>query len=211
MSKKITIVDYATGNINVLVKKLKDFGFEAEYTNKANEIEKASFLLIPGVGHFSASMEKLKTDNLIDVLNKKVLHEKIPVIGICLGMQLFTKYSEEGNSSGLGWIDAQTKHFKFNDNNIKVPHIGWNTIHAKNNSFIKEFEIHRFYFVHSYYVECNNTSDVLTYTEYGGKQFCSSVQHDNILGFQFHPEKSHKEGMRMLANAIRTQMEKHES
>lgn len=209
--RKITIVDYDSGNLNVLVKKLHDFGFEAHFTKDKQEIANAGFLLIPGVGHFGSSMKKMQEYGLIDVLSKKVLVEKVPVVGICLGMQLFSEYSEEGNMKGLGWIDATTKYFKFSDKSCKIPHIGWNALEVNDQqgTFMDKFKEQNFYFVHSYYFECKDPANVLTYTRYCNQRFCSSVLKDNILGFQFHPEKSHRGGMEMLAAGIKVQMEKY--
>lgn len=201
---KITIIDFASGNLDSLVKKLSDFGYESEYTSDPNVVEKATFIMIPGVGHFKTAMTNLWDFNLPELLTEKVIHKKTPVIGICLGMQLFSKFSEEGSVKGLGWIDAETKLLTYKNQEVKVPHIGWNTI--SQNSITDFYSIdqtsQRYYFVHSYYMHCKNSNDILSYTEYGGKRFCSSVKTENILGFQFHPEKSHKKGMEMLAMAI---------
>jgi len=201
---KITIVDYSSSNLKVLIKKLNDFGYLAEFTNKPAEILEAEFLMIPGVGHFGASMKRLKDSLLIDALNEKVINQKTPIIGICLGMQLFTKYSEEGEVDGLGWIDARTEIFKFKNNTQKIPCIGWTKLNYENSAslFENNFKDHNFYFLHSYFVRCKNEEDVLTYNEYGGIKYCSSLKHENIIGFQFHPEKSHKKGMSMLIQAI---------
>lgn len=207
----ITIIDFSSGNLKSLVKKLNDFGFEAEYSNKPEVIGKAEFLLLPGVGHFGTAMNYLKNEKLIKVLHQKVIVEKTPIIGICLGMQLFSKYSEEGNVKGLGWIDATTKLFRFKEKLTKVPHIGWNRImENKLQSNYTEDQInHRYYFVHSYFVECQNQNDVISFSEYGGSKFCSSLKSQHIMGFQFHPEKSHKKGMNMLADAITYQMKEY--
>jgi glutamine amidotransferase len=201
---KITIIDFASGNLNALVKKLSDFGYDSEYTSDPNAVEKASFLMIPGVGHFKTAMGNLTNNNLPVILTEKVINQKTPVIGICLGMQLFSNYSEEGSAHGLGWIDAETRLLRFTDQKVKVPHIGWNNICWNDNKdfYTQEQIDHRYYFVHSYHVMCNNSNDILSLTEYGNVEFCSSIKHDNIIGFQFHPEKSHKKGMKMLAMAI---------
>ncbi|WP_020601226.1 imidazole glycerol phosphate synthase subunit HisH [Spirosoma panaciterrae] len=210
-NNEITILDFDAGNLNVLVKKLGDFGFKAQYTNQISKLSDANFLLIPGVGHFRTAMNNLKRNNIIDILNKKALLDKIPIIGICLGMQLFSNYSEEGNCEGLGWISAETRLLKYNDKRIKVPHIGWNKIiPTHNNNFYSSNEInHEYYFIHSYYVKCNHEENVLSFSNYGNTLFCSSILYDNILGFQFHPEKSQRKGMEMLVKAINFQMEKY--
>lgn len=207
--KKITIVDFAGGNLNVLKKKLNDFGFDVSFTNIPSDIAKATCLLIPGVGHFKSAMTNLQNRDLIEILNEKVLVSKIPVIGICLGMQLFSKFSEEGDCDGLGWINANTRLFKFNNPNIKVPNIGWKKLIMKNeNTFYNQDDINtKYYFIHSYHVVCELKSDILSYTEYGGEFFCSSLRHENIMGFQFHPEKSHKNGIKLLVKAINEQID----
>jgi glutamine amidotransferase len=176
-------------------------GIESRISDDYTEIAAADRLVLPGVGHFQHGMEQLRQMGLIEVLNKVVLEDKKPILGICLGMQLLTQFSEEGNVEGLGFIDAQTKKFNLDDPKLKIPHMGWNTV-----KFNKESELTteirsnpRYYFVHSYYVECNDKNDVLCTTQYG-QEFVSGFQNDNIFGLQFHPEKSHKFGMELLVN-----------
>jgi len=143
----------------------------------------------------------LKKLGLLEILNYKVLQEKVPIIGICLGMQLMTKKSEEGKLEGLGWINGET--IKFVSDKYKVPHMGWNTLNIKKYSKLFEGmdgEI-RFYFVHSYYVKCSDAEDTLT-TTYYINEFVSSFERNNIVGVQFHPEKSHKFGMKVFRNFI---------
>ena len=206
---KITILDYSSSNLNVLAKKLYDFGYNSICSSDIHEIAKSDFILIPGVGHFASSIKQIKTNGLYDVLTEKVMINKIPVIGICLGMQLFTNYSEEGDVEGFGWINARTKRLIYSDNRIKIPHIGWNKIMPNIDKFnlLDEYVNHSFYFIHSYEVVCEDNNDVLALTNYGDNDFCSAIQHENILGFQFHPEKSHKFGMSLLAKAIKFQIE----
>jgi len=139
------------------------------------------------------------------MLNRKVLEEHTPILGICLGMQLFTKHSEEGDAAGLGWIDADSRRFRFDaGSGLRVPHVGWNTIQRRQPSALLEGvpSDQQFYFVHSYHVVCRDPDDVLTTTWYG-HDFVSAVHRGNILGVQFHPEKSHEEGMRLIANFIK--------
>lgn len=207
--KKITIVDFAGGNLNALKKKLNDFGFDAHFTSSTSKISNARFLLIPGVGHFKSAMNNLRDSNLIDILNEKVLVQKTPVIGICLGMQLFTDYSEEGDCKGLGWINAETKLFKPSDSSIKVPNIGWNRLiqNPENVFYSEEDLLQKYYFIHSYHVVCESTNDILSCTDFSGELFCSSLRKNNIMGFQFHPEKSHKKGLTLLIKAINQQIE----
>ena len=145
-------------------------------------------------------MKKLKDLNLIDVLNKKALEDKIPIMGICLGMQLLTNGSDEGDEDGLGWIDGYTHKFKLEDNTLKIPHMGWNYVEKKSDSKILDgFDKFKFYFVHSYYVKVNNLDNSLLSANYG-INFDAAIVNDNIYGFQFHPEKSHKFGMKLFEN-----------
>ena len=182
---------------------LKKIGQPSIITKKRDEIAEAQKLILPGVGSFDHGMENLEKLRLTEVLNEKVLEEKTPIIGICLGMQLLAKRSDEGNHSGLGWIDAEIIKFKFKDknSNLKIPHMGWNTIHVTNKSplFTNMPTKSRFYFVHSYHMICNNPEDVAAETYYG-YNFISCVQKNNVFGVQFHPEKSHKFGMTILSN-----------
>jgi glutamine amidotransferase len=195
------IINYNLGNPQSIKNMLGYLGIDAKISSDPSEIAKAERLLLPGVGHFQHGMEQLEEIGIIEVLNKAVLEDKKPILGICLGMQLLTKHSEEGNKDGLGFIDAQTLKFNLNDPLLKIPHMGWNTV-----KFNKESELTteirsnpRYYFVHSYYVDCKAKDDVLCTTNYG-QEFVSGFQHENIFGLQFHPEKSHKFGMELLAN-----------
>lgn len=201
----ITIIDYGMGNLGSIKNMLKKIGFDATISSNIKLIKDAKKLILPGIGAFDAGMKNLDGLGLIPVLNNIVLNNKIPILGICLGMQLLTKSSEEGNIRGLGWIDAQTVRFKFDEknNDLKVPHMGWNTVQLNKESplFEEMFAEPRFYFVHSYHVICNNEQDILTTTHHGYK-FASSIQKDNIMGVQFHPEKSHKFGMKLLKNFV---------
>jgi len=200
----ITIVDYGMGNLGSIQNMFKRIKVESETTSDVATIARAKKILLPGVGAFDAAMQKIESAGLLEVLNRKVLDDKVPTFGICLGMQLLTKSSEEGKLPGLGWIDARTVKFNFTNNSLKIPHMGWNTVNVKReSSLINDLPAEpRFYFVHSYYVSCAEAADVLTTTHYG-TDFHSIIQHDNIFGAQFHPEKSHKFGMRILENFAR--------
>jgi glutamine amidotransferase len=176
-------------------------GIESRITANHSDISSGDKLILPGVGHFQHGIEQLERLGLIDVIKEEVLEKKKPILGICLGMQLLTKHSEEGDMEGLGFIDAETKKFEFQDASLKVPHMGWNTVEFKKYSTINTgVAINpRFYFVHSYFVDCANQDDILCTTQYG-QEFVAGFQHENIYGIQFHPEKSHKFGMELLAN-----------
>jgi imidazole glycerol-phosphate synthase subunit HisH len=198
----ITIIDYGMGNLGSVKNMFKRIGVSSEIAGDAETIAKASKLLLPGVGAFDAAMEKIEASGLRSILDKKVLEEKVPVLGICLGMQLLTASSEEGILPGLGWLPAKSLKFKFlPGSKLKIPHMGWNLVAERKQSplIMNLPEEPRFYFVHSYYVQCDNEDDVLTTTPYGG-DFHSIVQKENVFGAQFHPEKSHKYGMKLLEN-----------
>jgi glutamine amidotransferase len=201
----IVIIDYGMGNLGSIANMFKKVGAESVVTNDVPTIERASKLVLPGVGAFDNGMKKLNDLRLPLVLKKKVTEDKTPVLGICLGMQLLTKGSEEGDLPGLGWIDAETVKFRFDksDTTLKIPHMGWNSVTLKHKSRIFEEmdEEPRFYFVHSYYVRCNDTSDELATTHYG-RDFTSAIKRGNIFGMQFHPEKSHKFGMKVFKNFV---------
>ncbi len=200
----ITIVDYKTGNLGSIQNILKRIGEQSVVTSDKEVIAKATKLILPGVGAFDTGMRNLIDLDLIGVLNRKVVEEETPVLGICLGMQLLSKGSEEGELKGLGWIDALTIRFCFKDSmEYKIPHMGWNFIkqHKPSRLLDNMFNEPRFYFVHSYYFKATEDEDVLTSTEYE-TEFTSAVERKNILGVQFHPEKSHKYGMKLLKNFV---------
>jgi len=197
----ITVIDYGMGNLGSVANMFRRIGAESNITSDLTEIRKAEKLLLPGVGAFDAAMQRIIESGIKEVLDKKVLEEKVPILGICLGMQLLTYSSEEGKLQGLGWIRATTKKFRFDDPKLKIPHMGWNFIkQQKTHALIADLhEDPRFYFVHSYYVSVEDKDDVLANTHYGF-DFNSMLQKDNIMGAQFHPEKSHKYGMKLLEN-----------
>ena len=190
------------GNLRSVKKKFDQMNVPTIVTSDQKEIEKASKIILPGVGHFANGMQKIKDLNILEMLNYKVLEEKIPILGICLGMQLFGKHSEEGNVSGLGWIDAEIVRFNVSDKlKFKIPHMGWNSVEiAKENQLFKNIPNETlFYFVHSYHMICNDLDTVIGITNYD-YSFTSIINKDNIYGTQFHPEKSHKLGEQILKN-----------
>ena len=196
----ITIVDYDMGNSRSVVNMLQRIGFKAEITRDHKKPESAEKLILPGVGSFDTAMKNLEHFELKELLDRKALIEKVPFLGICLGMQILTNSSEEGNLSGLGWTEGSASKFK-SENDIKVPHMGWNYIQPSSNSRLcKNLEDNsRFYFVHSYYVQVHEEEHSSMKTKYS-LEFDSGIEKDNIFGVQFHPEKSHKFGMQILKN-----------
>ena len=200
----IVIIDYGMGNLRSVYNKCSRVGYKALISSDIEVVSKAKKLILPGVGHYSNGMRKIEEMGLLNVLNQRVIKDKIPILGICLGMQLFTNHSEEGDVKGFGWIDAQTVRFKISDKRWKIPQMGWNSlIQKKESPILKELDTsHLYYFVHSYHLVCNNKSDVLT-TSYYGYEFVSSVEKENIFGVQFHPEKSHEWGEHILQNFLK--------
>lgn len=201
----IVVIDYGMGNIGSIINMVKKAGGEAIAASDKKTIEQAEKIILPGVGAFDNGMTQLNSLGLIEILNNSVIKKHVPILGICLGMQLLTKTSEEGALPGLGWLDATTVKFKFDAHNssLKIPHMGWNLVTLKKNGplFKEMYDEPCFYFVHSYYVKCNDENDVLTTTQYGF-DFTSSIQRGNIFATQFHPEKSHKYGFKIINNFI---------
>ena len=198
----IYIVNYQSGNLGAINNMFKRIGVETSIATKPADLIKASKIVLPGVGAFDTGMQNLKEGGWLETLNKRVLEDKVPTIGICLGMQLLTKGSEEGKREGLGWISGTTKRFSFADKSLKVPHMGWNKVITNKSSNLISINPDiekRFYFAHSYYVKTDHDQDTLLKTFYG-LEFSSAVEKENILGVQFHPEKSHRFGMELLTN-----------
>ncbi|MCX5805030.1 MAG: imidazole glycerol phosphate synthase subunit HisH [Proteobacteria bacterium] len=201
----ILIIDYGMGNLGSILNMLNKIGVNAAISSNIKDIEKTDKLILPGVGAFDRGMNNLEERGLIPMLNKLVLEDKIPILGVCLGMQLLGMRSEEGRLHGLGWLDAETIRFKFQgaNANLKIPHMGWNQLSVRQaHPLFADLEaVNRFYFVHSYHVVCANPDNVLATTSYGF-DFTSAIVKDNIMGVQFHPEKSHKFGMHLLKNFV---------
>jgi glutamine amidotransferase len=198
----ISIVDYGMGNLGSVFNMFKRIGVEAKILSEPKDILKAEKLLLPGVGSFDAAMSRINESGLSEVLNKLILEKEVPILGICLGMQLLMEGSEEGKLDGFGWIKGKAYHFNGRiPSNLKVPHMGWNDIKISNqNSLTQKFNGDiRFYFVHSYYVKVENPAHSMMKCCYG-LEFDAAVHKDNIYGAQFHPEKSHKFGMQFLRN-----------
>jgi len=198
----VTIVDYGLGNLGSIQNMLKRIGIKSVITDDLKKILKAQKIILPGVGHFDRAMKNITERGLKKVLDIKALDEKIPILGICLGMQILTEGSEEGKLPGLGWIPAKTIKFHFPDYaKNKVPHMGWNIVkRARKSEITKAFEKeYRFYFVHSFHVSVRDEKYSILKTKHG-YLFDSGIQHKNIFGVQFHPEKSHRFGMKLLKN-----------
>jgi imidazole glycerol-phosphate synthase subunit HisH len=197
----INIIDYNMGNLRSVQKAFERIGIPAKITANADEIAASRKLVLPGVGHFSKAVKILKSNGLFEALNQAVQIKKIPILGICLGMQLMAEFSEEGSAKGFGWIKAEVSRFSFLQKNLRIPHMGWNKLFIQNDdTLFKGIDTDNFYyFVHSYFIECANQGDVLSETDYGNT-FVSAFQHENIFGCQFHPEKSHDAGLKILKN-----------
>lgn len=195
----IAIVDYGVGNLGSIQNMFKKLGIHAYIATDESAIHRARKIILPGVGAFDAAMSMLNHSGLRPALDEAVLQNRIPVAGICLGMQMMTEGSEEGGVPGLGWVPAKTIRFVPNEV-IKIPHMGWNVVNKYKQSPSLEFlgSEPRFYFVHSYHVVCRDRADVLLVAQHGSVQFDAAFERGNMLGFQFHPEKSHQFGMALL-------------
>jgi len=199
----ITIVDYGMGNLGSIQNMFKRVGVETRISSDLIEISKSSKIVLPGVGSFDAAMSKISQDGMREVLDRLALVDKIPILGICLGMQLLTRSSEEGKLAGLNWIPADTKRIPAKCG-LKIPHMGWNIVKPSTPSKLVEgfgSEDVRFYFVHSYAVSVDDESHSILKTDYG-IEFDSAIQKDNIYGVQFHPEKSHRFGKKIFSNFV---------
>jgi glutamine amidotransferase len=199
----IVVVDYGMGNLHSVYKKLSKLGCDVKVSNDPAAITNAEKIILPGVGSFGSAINFLKEKDQYEIIKQKIV-EGTPVLGICLGMQLLSRFSEEGNSMGLGVINSTTIRFRIPDKlRIKVPHVGWNNISVPSNSILMKNipEDSMFYFVHSYHFKDHNPEYLAGYTNYG-YSFISLIEHGNIFGTQFHPEKSHEAGMQLLKNFI---------
>lgn len=199
----ITIIDYGLGNIRAFVNVYNRLNIVTKIARTTKDLQGSTKLILPGVGAFDQAMTLLNTSGMRGKLEELVLLDNIPVMGICVGMQILAKSSEEGILPGLGWIDGVVR--KFDASTIpyktRLPHMGWNTMSpCSDNQLLKGFSNEsRFYFLHSYYFDCNDRNDIIATSEYGIK-FSSAVNHKNIFGIQFHPEKSHSNGVSLLHN-----------
>lgn len=200
----IVVIDYGLGNPASARNMLRKAGVDAVVTADPVAIAGAARLILPGVGAFDHGMQNLEDRGLIPVLNEAVLGRKVPFLGICLGMQLVSRGSEEGVKPGLGWLAADTVRFNFPAGaDFRVPHMGWNTVTPRRDSFLSRglADDDRFYFVHSYHVRCDDPADVTLVADYGGDVVAAAVR-GNVAGTQFHPEKSHKFGLALLRRFV---------
>lgn len=201
----ITIVDYGLGNIASVANMLRHVGADSVLGSSIEAIEQAKALVLPGVGAYDYAMNILREKGFVEPLRRQALENKIPMLGICLGMQLLGDSSEEGDAKGLGLIGAHFTKFRIpSGSSLKVPHMGWNALQiVRENPIIDQSgDEQRFYFVHSYYANVDDPADVIAIADHGGP-FVAAYGRDNIYGVQFHPEKSHRFGMRLLRNFVR--------
>jgi len=199
----ISIVDYGLGNIQAFLNVFKRLNIAARRVTDAGELAGATKIVLPGVGAFDHAMQRLCESGMRETLDKLVLDEKVPVLGVCVGMQILARSSDEGELEGLGWIDGHVKLLDADTDGerVRLPHMGWNDVRpaASSGIFSKLGDEPRFYFLHSYYFECTDEADVMARSNYGS-EFCSAVSRGNVYGVQFHPEKSHEFGTRLLQN-----------
>jgi glutamine amidotransferase len=199
----IALIDYGVGNIRAFTNIYKKLGIPVKIAKNAEDLRGITRIILPGVGAFDHAMEQLERSGMRQRLDELVMQEKVPVIGICVGMQMLAHSSDEGVRPGLGWMDASVK--KFDGSKISysthLPHMGWNDVKpVKKNELLNGLENEsKFYFLHSYYFHCNDTRDTIANTDYG-IQFSCAVNKNNIYGVQFHPEKSHQYGIQLLNN-----------
>lgn len=203
----ISVIDYGMGNLGSIVNMFKRLGARAKLVRSAEEVLAAEKLVLPGVGHWDHGMAQLEKLDLRSALDEMVLNRGTPILGICLGMQLMTRTSEEGQLPGLGWVEAETVHFKKDGpadamTGLKMPHIGWNFVEVDRlHPVIEKLpDEPRFYFVHSYRVVCDRPQDRLLRSFYGPIDFVAGFARDNVVGMQCHPEKSHQFGMQVFRN-----------
>ena len=198
----IGIIDYGLGNIRAIKNIYYKLNVPCSIINNIDDLLKSDKLILPGVGAFDWAMECLNRSGMRKPLDELVLKKSVPVLGICVGMQIMANSSEEGKSEGLGWINAKVTRFDLSRfENIQIPHMGWNSIMAENNHpLISNINHHKgFYFLHSFYFECDDQLHEIAYSNHG-HNFSAAVSKNNIMGVQFHPEKSHTNGIRVFKN-----------
>jgi len=205
--RPVFIIDYGMGNIGSIRNMLRYVGARAEVATQPDQLAGASGIILPGVGHFDRAMGSLRATGMADALTEIARRTSVPVLGICLGMQLMCRSSEEGTEPGLGFLDARVRRFSFEaSSKLKVPHMGWNEVAVHQGNTLlgdKTPPWSRYYFVHSYYVSCEDSHDVIGTTRFG-IDFVSAFKSRNLIGVQFHPEKSHRFGMQLFRNFVKS-------
>jgi glutamine amidotransferase len=203
MVVRVAVIDYGMGNIGSICKMLRVVGADPVVSSDPRVIANAEKLILPGVGHFDRAMSNLHAAGLVDALNELAQGRRMPILGVCLGMQLLCSSSEEGSQPGLGFLNARVRRFDPGIQRLKVPHMGWSQLEqARPSTLLTGLDDEsRFYFVHSYYVDCADESDVIARSTYGNS-FVAAFERDNVSGVQFHPEKSHRFGMQLFRNFV---------
>lgn len=202
---QVAVVDYGAGNLRSVELGLRRAGASVTVSNCPKDLHVADKIVLPGVGSFAPAMRVLHQFGLLPILNAKAHGDRTPILGICLGMQMFSSRSEEGDVEGLGWIDAATRRLPSRE--AKIPHLGWSEVHAhRQHPCMEGIDADTcFYFAHSYHVDCQDAAVVLGWSRHGIR-FASAIAKDNLFGIQFHPEKSHRQGMKLLENFVRWQV-----
>mgnify|MGYP001473403205 CR=1 FL=1 len=194
----IVIVDYGVGNLGSILNMLRKANADAMISGSPDDIQAARGLVLPGVGHFDHCARNLRASGLVPHIEKRVLGERIPLLGICVGMQILARGSEEGSEPGLGWLPADVRRFSFEGKpSLPIPHMGWGDLEVVDDALFTPGESHRFYFVHSFHVVCDTSAPVAAWADYGGR-FTAAVHSDVLFGTQFHPEKSHRHGLSLM-------------
>lgn len=198
----VAVLDYGVGNLGSIQNMMKKVGVESIVTNNLEKIKSASHLILPGVGHFDYCVKQFKESGFFELVHDRVYIDKIPILGVCVGCQMLMESSEEGIEKGLNWVEGKVVRFDNTriESQMRIPHMGWSDLHLKKQSSLFSNMAHpRFYFVHSYHLVCDHKSDISSEASYG-YDFVASVEKGNIYGVQFHPEKSHKFGMKLFEN-----------
>ena len=200
----IKILDYGLGNIQAFLNIYKKLHIPIQVAKSESDLEGANKLILPGVGHFDYAMQKFNDSGMREKVENLVLNNNVPVLGVCVGMQIMATSSEEGNESGLGWINGTIKNLRSIvkvDDSLPLPHMGWNSVKPNHEDLFNNIDSNglEFYFLHSYYFDCALQENCIASTEYGSN-FCCAINNKNIFGVQFHPEKSHHFGVNLLKN-----------
>ncbi|MFH1077792.1 MAG: imidazole glycerol phosphate synthase subunit HisH [Patescibacteria group bacterium] len=200
---KVAIVDYGMGNVASVRNAFLSLGADATITARAEAFEDATHIVLPGVGAFGDGMRNLRAHGLVDVLTHEAIEKRKPFLGICLGMQLLADMGEEGGENeGLGWIHGRVRRFRVDEKRFRVPHVGWDDVEPKpGEALFDGIASPIFYFVHSFFFDGTEDSDVIATCDYG-ERFTAAVRHGNVMGVQFHPEKSQKSGLALLKNFL---------